>query len=133
MKQDAEAHAEEDRRKKESVEEKNRAEQTAYAARRTLKEHGGKCSEDDRKAIEAACEQVEKAAKGDDVSEIRRAVEELEGSMHKLSKAMYEEAAKARGASAEPPPHEPPPQGNSEQRPAGGDDEVIDADYEVKD
>ena len=133
MKKDAEEHAEDDKRKRELIEEKNSSEQVAYHARRTVKEHGEKLSDDDRKAIEEACEAVDKAREGDDVAEIRRAVEQLEQAMHKLSEAMYEEAAKAR---AEQEPTEAGPEAgptDEDEEAPKKDDDVIDAEYEVKD
>jgi molecular chaperone DnaK len=132
MKKEAEEHAEDDHRKRELIEEKNRAEQAAYAARRHVKDFGSKIPESDRKAIEDACDRVEKAVKADDISDVRSALEALESSMHKLSAAMYEEAARQRGDQAGPPP-EPAASEESEDRPPrGGDDDVIDADFEVK-
>jgi molecular chaperone DnaK len=137
MKKDADEHAEEDKRKRELVEEQNRAEQTAYAARRTLKEHGEKLSDEDKKAIEDACERVEKVAKEDDASEIRSAIEALEESMHKLSQAMYEQAAQAQGEAqaGAGPEAEQAAGAEAGGQPGAGEEEeeVIDADYEVKD
>jgi molecular chaperone DnaK len=135
MKKEAEEHAEEDRRKKELVEEKNRSEQIVYAARRTVKEHGDKATEADREAIEEACKGVDKAREKDDVGEIRRAIETLEQSMHKLSQAMYEQAARSREPKPGPEPEPGPrPEGHAEHEEGAkkDNDEVIDADYEVK-
>ncbi len=132
MRKDAEEHSDEDKRKREIVEEKNRAEQMVYHSRRTLKEYGAKVSEADREAIENACKAVEKAREGDDVSEIRRAIEDLEQSMHKLSAALYEEVAKKRAEQAGPAAAEAPGAQPEEEAPKKGDD-VIDAEYEVKD
>jgi len=133
MKTEAEDHADEDRQKRELVEEKNRAEQIAYAARKALKDHGDKVSEEDQKAIEQACDNVDKVREQDDVAEVRRAIEELEQAMHKLSQALYEEVAKERAeqqaAEAET---EGPAEGEEEAAPKD-DDDVIDAEYEVKD
>ena len=131
MRKQAEEHAEEDHRKRELVEESNRAEQLAYHARRTVKEHGDKVSEDDRKAIEDACDAVEKTLEGDDLAELRRAIETLEEAMHKLSQAMYESVARDRAeqeAAAEPSPEAPEPE---PEEPAARDSDVIDADFEV--
>ena len=130
MRTDAEDHAEDDKRKRELIEEKNHSEQLVYHARRTVKEHGDKVGEDDRKTIEEACDAVDKAREGDDVAELRRAKEALEESMHKLSQAMYDhvarEQAEQQGA-AEPSPDE------EEEEAPKKDDDVIDAEYEVKD
>ncbi len=130
MTTEAEEHAEEDRQKRELVEEKNRAEQTAYAARRTVKEHGDKLSDDDKKAIEGACERVEKAVKEDDISDIRSNIEELEQAMHKLSEAMYTQATEDEAGTQT---EEPAPDAEADAQDGGADEEVIDADYEVKD
>ncbi len=130
MTTEAEEHAEDDRQKRELVEEKNRAEQTAYAARRTVKEHGDKLSDDDKKAIEDACERVEKAVKEDDISDIRSSVEELEQAMHKLSEAMYTQATEDEAGTQT---EEPAPDAEADAQDGGADEEVIDADYEVKD
>ena len=127
MKKEAEEHAEEDRRNRELVEEKNRAEQLVYTVRKTLKEHGDKISDDDRKKIEEACERCEKTRESsDDISEIRRAIEDVEQSMHALSQALYEEAAKQQAASQQA-------EQTTTETEAKKDEEVIDADFEVKD
>jgi len=133
MRREAEEHIEEDRQKRELVDEKNRAEQIAYAARKTLKEHGAKVGEADRQAIEDACKAVDKARETDDVSDIRRAIEELEQTMHKLSQALYEEAARHRAEQAGPQPGAeqagPAPEEDAPKK----DEDVIEAEYEVKD
>ena len=127
MKKEAEEHAEEDRRNRELVEEKNRAEQLVYTVRKTLKEHGDKISDDDRKKIEEACERCEKTRESsDDISELRRAIEDVEQSMHALSQALYEEAAKQQAASQQA-------EQTTTETEAKKDEEVIDADFEVKD
>ncbi|MBM4034001.1 MAG: molecular chaperone DnaK [Planctomycetes bacterium] len=130
MKKDADEHREDDKRKRELVEEKNRAEQMAYHCRRTLKEYGAKVSESDRNAIEEACKALDKAREGDDISAVRRAIEDLEQSMHKLSAALYEEVAKKRAeqAAQESAAGEP-----TAEEPKKKDEDVIDAEYEVKD
>jgi len=135
MRKDAEEHAEDDHRKRELVEEKNKAEQIAYAARKAAKEHGEKISEADRKAIEDACDAVDKARGQDEISEIRHAVEDLEQAMHKLSQALYEEVAKKRAEqeAAEAGPAHQGAAAETEEEAPKKDDDVIDAEYEVKD
>jgi len=128
MKKEAEDHAEEDSKKRELIEARNRADQLVYATEKTLKEHGEKVGEGDRKAVEDALERVKKASKGDDKNEIDSAMDTLVQASHKLSQIMYEEAAQqaqAAGAAGGPQP------GSKPQGQAGGD-EVIDADFEVK-
>ncbi|HUT32525.1 MAG TPA: molecular chaperone DnaK [Planctomycetota bacterium] len=134
MKREAEDHREDDKRKRELVEEKNRAEQIVYAARKTVKEHGAKVAEADRDAIEDACKRVDKAREGDDIAEVRRSIEDLEQAMHKLSAALYEEVAKQRAEQqAAASPEQPEGAAPSEEAGPKKDGDVIDAEYEVKD
>jgi molecular chaperone DnaK len=133
MTKDAEEHAEEDRRKRETVEEKNQAGQLAYAARKAVKEHGEKISEDERKAIEDAAEAVEKAVAGDNISEIRTAKEQLEEAMQKLSQALYEQVAREQAEKQAAEQAGEPGAEAAEEAPAPEDEDVIDADFDVKD
>jgi len=130
MTKDAEEHAEEDKRKRETVEEKNQAGQMAYHARKTVKEHGDKVTEDERKAIEDACDRVEKAVEGDDIAEVRTAKEELEQAMNKLSEALYAQVAKEQ---AEKQAAEAAAQEGAEAPPTDEGEDIIDADFDVKD
>jgi molecular chaperone DnaK len=137
MTQEAKAHAEEDKKKKELVDARNMANQFAYSTTKALKEHGDKIPEADRKAIEDAGKRLEDVAKGDDAAAIKAAVEELNKVSQKMGEILYKEAAKkqaeqgAQGApSPEGGPQEPPPDGP--QAPAGEDEDIIDADFEVK-
>ena len=125
MKKDAEAHAAEDKSRREVVDLKNQADQLAFAAEKTLTEHGEKVSGEDRSNIESAVSALREAVKGDDAEVIKRAMETLEQASHKLAEVMYEQAqAQAGGGDAAP---DPP----GDDSPEGGDD-VIDAEYEVK-
>ncbi|NLX58298.1 MAG: molecular chaperone DnaK [Phycisphaerae bacterium] len=142
MRRDAEAHAEEDKRQRELVDKKNQADATAYQMEKTLKEHGDKVSDSDRKAIEAAIKEVRDAAQGDDVAKIDAAVEKLNQAGHAIAKVLYEQQAAAgagAGHQAGPGgpqaggPHVRPEPSSGGADKAGGDDEVIDADFKVKD
>ena len=113
MKTDAEAHAEEDKARRELVDLKNRAEQMAYATRKSLEEHGEKVSPEVRAAIESTVSSVEEKAKGDDKEAIEAALSSLSKTSMELGKAVYESAT---GSTA-----------------GGGGSDVIDAEYEVKD
>ncbi|TVQ32895.1 MAG: molecular chaperone DnaK [Phycisphaeraceae bacterium] len=131
MKRDAEEHAAEDKARRELVETKNRAEAMVLQTRRSLEEHGDKVSSEVRGDIESACSSVENALKGDDKSAIEKSLQELERSSMELGKAIYEaEAAKAQasgGAGAATGGE------GDESSSSGGADDVIDAEYEVKD
>jgi molecular chaperone DnaK len=102
MTKEAEAHADEDRRIKDDVEIKNRADSLVYATEKTLKEHRDKISETDAKEIEAAQEEAKKAIQEGDVSHINAAVDRLTTASHKLAEAMYKQTAQAPGPGPAP-------------------------------
>ncbi|MEL6330665.1 MAG: molecular chaperone DnaK [Planctomycetota bacterium] len=123
MKADAEAHAEEDRKRREVVDLKNRGDGLVSSTRRALEDHGEKVSPEVRGKIESAVSNLEGKLKEDDREPIEAAIKELETASMELGKVVYEaEATKAaNGGGSSPQPEQ-----------AGGDD-VIDADFEVKD
>jgi len=137
MKKDAEAHAGEDKKKREVVDLKNQADQIIYATEKTLKEHGAKVSGDTRGKIESAVNNLKEAVKGDSAEAIRRAIENLNSASQELGKTLYEEAAKkSAGSSGKagpsgPTPPPPPPEGEVRRKDNG--DDVIDAEFEAKD
>ena len=126
MRKDAEAHADEDKKRRELVDLKNQADALAYQMEKTLKEQGEKVSPEDRGKVESAISQLREALKGDDGQAIRRSMENLEKASHAVAEEMYKAAAdKAQAGAVPPPPGEP----KADDK--GGDD-VIDAEYEVK-
>jgi len=131
MQSEAEAHAEEDKKKRELVDVLNQADQVIYSTENTLKEHGDKVSEADKENINQALEKLKKAKDEKNVDEIKTAIDELQEASHKLAQAMYEATAKsqqqAEGKGTEEKPSE------KESKKGKGEEEVIDADYEVKD
>ncbi len=136
MTHEAEAHAEEDKKRREVVDLKNQADQLIYSTEKTLKEHGDKVSADTRGNIENAVTNLKEAAKGEDPEAIKKAVENLSEAGQELGKVLYEEAAKKQAAAgaapgaAEQSQQGPPPEGEVKRK--GGDD-VIDAEFEAKD
>jgi len=134
MKQDAEQHAAEDKKRREVIDLKNRGEQLAYETEKTLREHGEKVSADIRGNIESALNNLKDALKSDDGDRIRKASENLVQSSHKLGEEVYKSAAGAGQAAGTPPPD-----GRTAESAAEGgdgakkDEDVIDAEYEVKD
>ncbi|KAA0217521.1 MAG: molecular chaperone DnaK [Leptolyngbya sp. PLA3] len=129
MKSDAEAHAAEDRRRREVVDLKNRGDGLISQTRRALDEHGDKVSGDVRGRIESAISNLESKLKGDDKASIEAALKELESASMELGKIVYEQAGKAAGgASGGAAPGGPAPHSETSK----GDD-VIDAEFEVKD
>ena len=129
MRKDAEAHAEDDKKRRELVDLKNQGDAMAYQMEKMLKDQGEKIPASDRGNIESAISALREALKGDDATVIRRAMENLERSSHKVAEEMYKSAGASPGAQQAPPPpsNEPPKAG-----PSKGGDDVIDAEYEVK-
>lgn len=103
MRKEAEAHAEEDKKRRESVEVKNMAETMVYTTEKMLKEHGEKANADDKKDTEEKLEVLKKLKDSDDLEAIKKAADELATSAQKIGAAMYqqEQAAKEQAASAE--------------------------------
>ena len=129
MKKDAEEHAGEDKARRELIDARNQAEQVIYATKKSLEEHGDKVSPEARGNIESAISNLEDKLKEDDRSAIDAALKQLNDSAIELGKAVYEataaKAAAAGGAAASAG-------GKTPDTSEDGDD-VIDAEYEVKD
>jgi molecular chaperone DnaK len=117
MVKESQAHAEEDRKRREEAEVRNNADNLAYTTERTLKEVGDKLSAADKEAIEKAIAEVKDALKGSDIEKIKKAHEELLAQSYKIGQAVYSQTASADGAA-----------GASDN---GQKEEVVDADYEV--
>ncbi|MCY4025727.1 MAG: molecular chaperone DnaK [Acidobacteria bacterium] len=127
MMQEAELHADEDKRRKEEVETRNRADQAAYAAERMIKDAGDKLTETDRQPIEAAIAGLRKANEGTDLDAINKAMEELNAAQQKAAESLYKQSAPGAapgGPGAGEAAGEP--EADVSGGPGGGDD-VIDA------
>ncbi len=137
MMREAEAHADEDKARKEEVEVRNRADQAAYAAERMLKDAGDKLSEEERKPVEEAVADLKKAAEGGDAGAIDQALEKLNAAQQTAAQALYAKTAQAgpgagggpeAGAGAAPGAGAGPGSGTGPGGPrAGNSGEVIDA------
>jgi molecular chaperone DnaK len=120
MVRDAEAHADEDRKKREVIEARNHADGLVYSTEKALKEHGDKVDEATRAAIETAIAEVKTAMEGEDAEAMKNKSEALAQSAHKLAEAMYAQE-QAQSASAEPAAE------------GGADEKVVEAEYEEVD
>jgi molecular chaperone DnaK len=89
MVKDAEAHAEEDKKRRAAVEAKNHAEALIHSTEKALTEHGSKISDDERRAIENAIADAKEAVKGDDAETIKAKSDALMQASMKLGEAMY--------------------------------------------
>jgi molecular chaperone DnaK len=100
MVQDAESHADEDKRLRELAEARNNGESAAYNAEKQVKELGEQLDEASKSEIEDAIKAVNEAVQGDDAEDIRNKTERLQTAFHKVSEAMYQRAQEQQQASA---------------------------------
>ncbi|MBZ5566501.1 MAG: molecular chaperone DnaK [Acidobacteriia bacterium] len=131
MAKEADAHAGEDKAKKEEIEARNQLDTMVYQIEKMLREHGDKISGSERGDVEAALADAKKALEGGDAKAMNAARERLTQASHKLAEAMYRQAQPAGGAAGAGPQPGPQPGANGA---APGDakkkDEgVIDAEY----
>jgi molecular chaperone DnaK len=96
MAKDAESHAADDRKRKDEIDARNRADSMVYQIEKMLKEHRDKVSEAEAKQVEEALEATKKAMSGGSVEDINKATDNLTQASHKLAEAMY----KSQGAEA---------------------------------
>ncbi|MCK5707371.1 MAG: molecular chaperone DnaK [Candidatus Aureabacteria bacterium] len=129
MKNDAEAHADEDKKKKEEIDIKNQAEHLAYSMEKTLKEHGDKVDQEEKKKVEDAIAELKKAIETNNVDDIKEKMEALNKASHKLSEMLYKEATKAQQQQQDTTASGDEPQKEQSK----SDDDVIDAEYTVDD
>jgi molecular chaperone DnaK len=92
MIKEAEAHAEEDRRRREEAEARNQADNVIYQTEKTLKEHGDRLDASDRKLVEDALAEAKEALKGADVERIRRTTEALVTASQRFAEVLYQRA-----------------------------------------
>jgi molecular chaperone DnaK len=132
MMREAESHADEDKKRKDEIETRNRADQAAYGAERMIKDAGDKLAAEDKQAVESAIEELKKASAGTDVDAINKAMERLTQAQHKAAEALYKQTSSGAGPGAGGggeqgggAPRDGEPGGS--QSSSGGKDDVIDA------
>lgn len=125
MKRDAELHEAEDKKRRELIDLKNRADNLAYSTEKSLNEYGDKVPPDLRSNVESALSQLKENAKGEDGEMISRSLKTLEEASHKLGEHIYKSTSQAG---------QPAPEAQTD-RPGGAkkDDDVIDAEVVDKD
>jgi molecular chaperone DnaK len=129
MRREAEEHKAEDEQRRALVEARNKADHAIYDIEKNLREHGDKVGADVKERIESKKKALEDLKAKDDAAAIERAVQDLMTASQEIARKMYEQAT-AQGAAAGAPPA-----GDEAAAGAGakkGDDNVIDADFEVK-
>ncbi|HJZ93735.1 MAG TPA: Hsp70 family protein, partial [Gemmataceae bacterium] len=127
MKRDADLHADEDKKRRELIDEKNKADSLIYQVEKMLREAGDKIPDSDKAPITAAVEKLRKAKDGDDLNAIKNAFGELEQAAHAMAAAQASRAQQGGGGGG--------PQGGGQAPPQTGKkdgDDVVDAEFEVK-
>jgi molecular chaperone DnaK len=126
---DAQAHADEDHKRRELVDLRNQSDSMAYNLEKLLSENREKVGEATAKEIEEAVAAARKAGEGEDAEAIRSAMESLTKLSHKVAESLYKTAGPAAGGPGEGAGAGPAPNtGNT----GGGDGDVVDAEYTVK-
>ncbi len=122
MQKDAEDNAEEDRRQFELAEARNKSQHLIYQLEKQMKENADKLTDNDREPLNKAIEKLRKASEGSDINDIRNGTSELEQAAQAFGKVLYEKAGTSQAGNANPAAAGATP----------GDDEAIDAEFEVK-
>jgi molecular chaperone DnaK len=125
MARDAESHAAEDRKQKDTIEARNRADAMVYNVEKTLKEHRSKISDAEAKEIEDALAETRSAMGENDSARINSALDRLTTASHKLAEAMYKASAQTGGAAPGGDGGGAAPGGDQ----GGGKDNVVDAEF----
>jgi molecular chaperone DnaK len=127
MVQDAEEHAEEDRKTRELVDARNQGEAMVHTVRKTVSEAGDKLEASEKESIEGAISDLEESIKGDDIDDMKAKTNTVMEASHKLAERMYQEQGDAAAGSATDTASD------SDAGTPGGDD-VVDAEFEeIKD
>ncbi|MEK6589826.1 MAG: molecular chaperone DnaK [Nitrospinota bacterium] len=121
MVREGEAHAEEDKRKKQEVEARNQLDSLIYTTEKTLSENKDKLSESDRRPVEDALSDAKKVLDSGDVNKIRDAVEKLSNTSHKIAELIYKQAG-AQGGGSDKTAEKPK-----------GEENVVDTEFEEVD
>ncbi|MCK4336936.1 MAG: Hsp70 family protein, partial [Candidatus Aminicenantes bacterium] len=128
MVNDAESHADEDKKRRELIDTKNQADQMVYGLEKLIRENKDKISEEDTKRIEDEIENTKKAIASDDLEQIKTALETLSQASHKMSEVIYQQAAQEQQqqetGSEEAGKEQAGPQSTES---GSSDDDVIDA------
>ncbi|MDN3511557.1 MAG: molecular chaperone DnaK [Candidatus Jettenia sp. CY-1] len=131
MVKQAQEYADQDKRSKEKAEIKNKADNLAYSAEKTLKDMAGKIDAAQKEKVEAAIRDLRESVKSEDETGMQQKMDALTNVLHEISAKMYQESAK-KGEQQPPPP--PGSEGKKKEgkKGEGGEEDIIDADYEVK-
>ena len=128
MQDDAKAHEEEDKKRKEAIMAKNNAEALIYQAEKTIKDLGDKADPTKVKEVNDAVAKLKETMKSDDTEKIKADADALTKPLHELTEKLYQQAQQSQQAQAQQQG-----QAQSQQNAKNGKDDVVDADYKVVD
>ncbi|HKO15645.1 MAG TPA: molecular chaperone DnaK [Gemmatimonadaceae bacterium] len=131
MVKDAEAHAAEDKKRREEIDTRNRLDSMTYEVEKNMKEWGDKLPADVKSKLEASVERSRKALRGDDLNEIRSAQEELSRTFSEAGQTFYAQSQGAPGGT--PGGEQAGPTGTGAPGQGGRPEDVVEADYEIVD
>ncbi|MCH7913229.1 MAG: molecular chaperone DnaK [Deltaproteobacteria bacterium] len=130
MVRDAESHAEEDKKRKETVEARNHLDSLVYSTEKSLKDYGGELDSAVKAEIETALEKAKKVMESQDTQTVRSVADELSRSSHKLAEAIYAKTSQQQQQQPSSQPEEGKTTGDDSKK----KEDVVDADFEeVKD
>ncbi|MBI3894152.1 MAG: molecular chaperone DnaK [Candidatus Wallbacteria bacterium] len=129
MVKEAEAHAEEDRKKRDEIDTHNQCDSLVYSTERFLTDNGDKLTADVKAGIESAIAGAKRALESKNTDEIKSAAEALQKAMHKASEEVYRQASAAQGGGGAEQPHSHGGGDSGAQK----DERVVDAEFEVDD
>ncbi len=128
MVKEAESHAEEDKKRKETIEAKNQLDSLVYNTEKTINENRDKLPAEEIQAVEAAIDQGKQAMEADDAEAMKKASDNILQSSHKIAELLYkQQTEQGQAAGAQPPPGE---ESSGEAASGGEGGDVIDAEYE---
>ena len=131
---DAEAHTEEDKKKRELVELKNQADTLIYSTEKNLSEHGDKIEEEEKTNITTAIDGLKKSLEETDIEAVKTAMQNLTTASHKLAEEMYKKASADAAEPAGPGSDgESGPTASGSEEASGGEEKVVDAEFEEVD
>ncbi len=130
---DAEAHTEEDKKKRELVELKNQADTLIYSTEKNVSEHGDKISEEEKTNITSAIAALKTSLEEADLESIKTAMQNLTTASHKLAEEMYKKASEDAASTSTGPDGDSGPTASGSEESSSGDEKVVDAEFEEVD
>lgn len=132
MVKDAEEHAAEDRKKRDLIDTKNKADSLVYQVEKNLREFGDKIPQEEKKKIDDALEKLKDVMRKEDKAAIEREMQNLQKVFHDITAEMYAKASQTKGEKTEGPTSEPPKESPKKEEAVEADYEVVDEDEEKK-